>query len=63
MMLLFLMPVEETVETRVKTDCLNFDVSPCIQIKSNFNLRKKALGLYFLLDFRSRGSSRLRKIS
>jgi len=29
MMLLYLMPVEETGETRVRTDCLNFDVSLC----------------------------------
>ena len=27
------MPVEETDETRVRTDCLNVDVSQCIQIK------------------------------
>jgi len=59
MMLLFLMPVEETGETRVRTDCLNFDASLCIQIKTNFNLRKKALGLYFLLDWRSRCCSRM----
>ena len=51
MMLLFLMPVEETGETRVRTDCFNFDVSLCIQIKTNFNLRKKALGLYFFVGF------------
>jgi len=29
MMLLFLPPVEETGETRVITDCLNIDLSPC----------------------------------
>jgi len=27
------MPTEETGETKVRTDCLNFDVSLCIQIK------------------------------
>jgi len=41
------MPIEETGETRVRTDCLNFDASLCIQIKkTNFNLKKKALGIY-----------------
>ena len=32
-MLLCLMPVEATGEIRVRTDCLNFDVFLCIQIK------------------------------
>ena len=32
-MLLLLMPTDETGETRVTTDCLNCDVSLCIQIK------------------------------
>jgi len=27
------MPIEETGKTRVRTDCLNFDVCLCIQIK------------------------------
>jgi len=36
MMLLFLMPVEETGETRVRTDCFNFDDSQCIHIKNKF---------------------------
>ena len=35
------MPIYETSETKVWTDCLNFGVSLCIQIK------KDALGLYF----------------
>jgi len=35
------MPIYETGETKVRTDCLNFGVSLCIQIK------KEALGLYF----------------
>jgi len=30
--LLSLMPIEETGETRVRTDCSNFNVSICIQI-------------------------------
>jgi len=29
------MPIEETGETRVRTDCLNFNVSLCIQILKN----------------------------
>jgi len=39
-MLLSLMPIEETGETRVKTDCLNFVVSLSIQIKNKFQLEK-----------------------
>jgi len=31
-MSLSIIPIEETGETRVKIDCLNFDVSLCIQI-------------------------------
>ena len=34
------MPIYETGETKVRTGCLNFDVSLCIQIK------KEAFGLY-----------------
>ena len=37
--LLSLMPIDETSETRVKTDCLNFDVSLCIQIKKQISIR------------------------
>jgi len=33
------MPIEETVETRVRTDCLNFDVSLCPQIKKQISIR------------------------
>jgi len=33
------MSIEETGETRVRTDCLNFDVSPCIQIKKQTSVR------------------------
>jgi len=36
-MLLSLMPIEENGETRVRTDCLNFDVSLCIQILKKLN--------------------------
>ena len=46
-MFLSLTPTEETDEARVRTDCLNFDVSQCIQIKKKFNQRKEALGIYF----------------
>jgi len=30
MVLFFLMPVEETGQTRVRSDCLNLDISLCI---------------------------------
>jgi len=33
------MPIEETGETRVKSDCLNFGVSLCIQIKNQNSIR------------------------
>jgi len=32
-MLLSLVPIQETGETRVRTNCSNFDVSLCLQIK------------------------------
>ena len=38
-MLLSLMPIEETRETRVRTDCLNFNVSQCIQIKKQISIK------------------------
>jgi len=38
-MLLSLMPVEETGETRVRTDFFNVDVFLCIQIKKQFLTR------------------------
>ena len=48
-MLLALMPIEETVERRVRTDCLNFDVSLRIQIKKNkFQLQEESTGIIFL---------------
>jgi len=37
LILLSLMPTEGTGETSVRTDCSNFDVSQCIQIKKKFN--------------------------
>ena len=43
------MPIEETVERRVRTDCLNFDVSLRIQIKKNkFQLQEESTGIIFL---------------
>jgi len=33
------MLLEEAGETRVKTDCLNFDVSLCIKIKKQILIR------------------------
>jgi len=44
------MSTEETGETRIRTDCLNFDVSSCIQIKIQFFFifrKKKPLGFIF----------------
>jgi len=37
------MPTEETGETRVRTDCLNFDVSLCIQLKNKFQLEEEGM--------------------
>jgi len=59
-MLLSLMSTEETGETRVRADCLNFDVCYTYKLKKKL---LEALGLYFLWDFRSRYDSRLHKIS
>jgi len=33
------MPIEESGERRVRTDCLNIDVSQCIQIKKLISVR------------------------
>jgi len=38
-MLLPVMSIEETNKTRVRTDCLNFDVSVCIRIKKQNSIR------------------------
>jgi len=53
------MSVEETGETRVRTDCLNFDVSNAYKIKKLL----EALRLYFLWDFKSHCSSRCTKFN
>jgi len=39
--LLSLTPVEETGETRVRTDFLNFDVSQCTQIKKQISIIRR----------------------
>jgi len=46
-MLLSLMPIEKTGETRVRTDCLNFDVSLCIQIKDKLQLEEESIRIIF----------------
>ena len=52
-MLLSPMPIEETSETRVRTDCLNFHVSLCIHIKKQFQSEEEGIGviLYFCGTF------------
>jgi len=40
-MLSSLMPIEETGDTRVRTNCLNFDVSLCISIKNEFQFEEE----------------------
>jgi len=57
------MPIEETGERSVRTDCLNFDVSLCIQIKKQISIGGRRHGNIFLWDLRSRYSSRLHDIS
>ena len=46
-MLLSLMPFEETGKTRVRTNCLNFDVSLCIRILKKIQLEEEGIGLIF----------------
>ena len=38
-MLLSLMPIEEAVKKRFRTDCLNFDVTVYIQINKQISIR------------------------
>jgi len=59
-MLLSVMPVEETDETRVRNDCCNFDVSLCTQI-INISIRGHCDCIF--VDFRFLCTSRLHKIS
>ena len=64
MILMSLMPIEETGETRVRTDCLNFDSSHCIQIEKQLSITGRSHWDYtFMGDFRSHCSSRLHKSS
>jgi len=42
-MLLSLMPIAETGETRVRTDCLNFDVSHACKLKNKFQFREEGI--------------------
>ena len=50
-MLLSLMPIEETGETRVRNDCLNFDVSLCIQTKKQISVIERSHWNYVLVGF------------
>jgi len=36
------MPIEENGETKVKSYCLNFDVSLCIHFKKNISIRQRS---------------------
>jgi len=45
------MPIEETGETRDRTDCLNFDVSLCIQIKKKISVIERSHWTYVLVGF------------
>jgi len=58
------MSIEVTGETRVRIDCLNFDVSPCValhKLKDKFQLGGEGISYIFLWDFLSRYSARLHK--
>jgi len=50
-MLSSLMPLEETGETRVKTDCLNFDFPLCVQIKKQIPIRGRRHWDYIFVEF------------
>jgi len=56
------MPIEETGEKKVRTDCLNFDVFYAYKLKNKFQLEEEGIRIIFLRDFRSRCSSILHKI-
>jgi len=56
------LPMGETGETGIRTDCLNFDVPYAYELKNKFQL-EEGIGIIYLWDFRSRCSSRLHKIS
>ena len=40
------MPIEENGETRVRTVCINFDASPCIQIINQISDRGRRHWVY-----------------
>jgi len=61
-MLLSLMPIEETGETRVRTACLNFYVSLCIQI-FKISIRGRRHCIIFFVGFKSVCSSWLHNIA
>jgi len=50
-MLMALIPIEESGETRLRTDCFNFDVSPCIQIKKQISFEEENIGITFFVEF------------
>jgi len=54
------MTIEETGETRVRTNYLNFDVSLCIHAYKfkKIQSEEEDIGIIFLWDFRFRCSSR-----
>jgi len=45
------MPIEETGETRVRTDCLNFDVALRIEIKKQISIRGRKHWDYIFVGF------------
>jgi len=44
------MPIEETGETRVRTDCLYFDVSYACKLKNKFHL-EEGIEIIFFVGF------------
>jgi len=44
------MPLEETGNTRVRTDCLNFDVSLCMQLKKQVSIRAVLFNLFVIAE-------------
>jgi len=50
-LLLSLMPIAETGETRVRSDCLNFDVSHGYKLKNKLQFEEKGIGIIFFAEF------------
>jgi len=44
------MPVDETSETRVRTDCLDFDVS-AYKLKNKFQFEERGIVIVFFVGF------------